>query len=405
MKVFFANLNPCNTRKVNTRQYMNFVIKSGHDIVDDQSEADIIFVWGCEFRSDWRDFSFLVAKELKQNNSAKVIYIGCTFDGKFVSKIKSELGIDVIPWRDGKKLFEKSLSSEKFDLRNTPLTLAENRLVKNAIEHRKKYPLDNICFEDEYVKLSICEGCLNNCSYCSEKRMFPIFRSFPEDTLVDACRAAIKESNTNKVMFLADSSGDYGIDTGSSLPRLINRLKEEINRDIKIGISQLNPEHFIKHNEEMIALIEDGTIVYLNIPIQSASNKILSSMCRKYNYKQIDKLFNELKMIDFKNFSTHLLFGFPGEVDEDVDKSIDFIIKYPPKHVVASAFMTHPAIDASEYENQVSKEKIRERIEKCERKLTKSGIVVATDWGSVTNKIMDRIRHSLKLDLMDNNIN
>ncbi len=405
MKIFFANLNPCNTRKVNIRQYMDFVDKSNHEIVDSQAEADIIFVWGCEFRADWRDFSFLVAKELKQNNPAKIVYIGCTFDNEFTSKIKSELDIEVVPWRDRKKLFENILSENKSELKNTKLKLAENKLVESAVEHRKKHPLDNICFEDEYVKLNICEGCTNNCSYCSERQMFPVFRSFVEDDLINDCKKATKESDTNRVMFLADSSGEYGKDTGSSLPQLINRLKEEIRDDIKIGISQLNPEHFLEYYEQMMKLIEEGTIIYLNIPIQSVSDKILSSMRRKYNYKQIDKLFSDFNKIKFNNFSTHLLFGYPGESESDVEKSINFVIKHSPRHVVASAFMPHSAIEASEYENQISEEDVKKRIKKCEEKLTENGIAVATDWGSVTNKIMNRIRHSLNLDLKDYNDN
>ena len=401
MKVFFANLNPCNTRKVNIRQYTDFVIKSGHKIVDDQKDADIIFVWGCEFRADWRDFSFLVAKELKGNNAAKVVYIGCTFDDRFVSKIKTELDIDVIPWRDGKKLFENVLEEKSLDLKSTPLNLAEKRLVASAAEHKKKYPLDNVCFEDEYVKLSVCEGCLNNCSYCSEKHMFPAFRSFPEDKLISDCRQALEKSNTNQVMFLADSTGDYGRDIDSSLPQLIKRLKKEVRNDIKIGMSQLNPEHFLKYNDEMLDLIKDGTIVYLNIPIQSASDRILSAMRRKYTYKEIDGLFDSFRKIGFEDFSTHLLLGFPGEKESDVQESIDFIIKHSPKHVVASAFMAHPAIDASKYEDQVSENEVKKRIKKCEEEFKSKRIKVATDWGSVTNKIMNRIRASLDLDLKD----
>ena len=399
MKIFFVNLNPCNTRKINVRQYKDFIIKSKHELVENPNDADIIFVWGCEFRSDWRDFSFSISKELKQKHTAKIVYIGCTFDDKYASKIKTELGVDVIPWRDGKNLFENILLTKNHKLQDIPLKLAENRLVESAAGHRKKYPLDNICFEDEYVKLNICEGCTNNCSYCSERQMFPRFRSFSEDDLIRDCRAAMEESGTNKVMFLADSSGQYGVDTGTSLPTLINRLKKEVNNNINVGISQLNPEDFLKYNDQMLDLISNGTITYINIPIQSASDKILSSMRRHYNYKQIDKLFSDFKSINFNNFSTHLLFGFPGETDDDVRKTIDFVKKYTPKHVVASAFMTHPSIDASNYSNTISQEDVKKRINQCDEELTKNGIKVATDWGSITNKIMDRIKSSFNLDL------
>lgn len=398
MKVFFVHLNPCNTRKVNIRQYIDFVSKCNHKIVDRAEDADIIFVWGCEFRADWRDFSFSVVKELKDSSSAKIVYIGCTFDKDYASKIKSDLGIEVIPWKDGKGLFEAVISEHEYRLRDTNINLAENRLVENSQEYRKSNPLANISFEDEYVKLSICEGCNNNCSYCSERHMFPAFKSFPEENLVNDCKKAVLESNTNRVMLLADSSGAYGLDTGSSLPDLIDNLKINVTPDLEIGISQLNPEHFIKHCDRMIDLVKQGTIKYINLPIQSASDKILSLMRRKYNVAEIEKIFTAFNDMQFKDFSTHLLLGFPSENMEDVEKSINFIIRYHPRHVVVSAFMSHPSIDASTYDNQVSQDEVKRRIQLCEKRLTENGIKVATDWGSVTKKIMNRIGNSFGLD-------
>ena len=401
MKVYFANLNPCNARKINVKQYMDFVEKCKHQLVSDPKNADIIFVWGCEFRSDWRDFSFSVTQELSQKYTAKTVYIGCTFDDNSASKIKTELGIDVIPWKDEKNLFEEVVTESSLTLKDIPIKLAENRLVKNAAEHRKSHPLDNISFEDEYVKLSICEGCTRNCSFCSEKQMFPAYRSFPEADLLDQCERACQESGTKKIMLLGDNTGDYGIDTGSSLPQLIRKLKERLGSDIMVGISQLNPEYFIKFYGEMIALIENRNIVYLNIPIQSASDKLLLSMRRRYSFSQIDKLFSDFKTIGFKDFSTHLLFGFPGEDDDDVDKTLSFIVSHSPAHVVASAFMPHPSIGASSFSDQVSPEEVQLRLKRCEEELVKNGIKVATDWNTVTNRIMNRITSSLNIQSHD----
>lgn len=401
MNIFFVHLNPCNTRKVNIRQYIDFIEKCHHQIVDTAEKADIIFVWGCEFRADWRDFSFSVVEELKRNHRARIVYLGCTFDTDYASKIKSKLDVEVIPWKDKKGLFESILSEHKCKVKDASMLLAENRIVEDAKVYRQENPLANVSFEDEYVKLNICEGCNNNCSYCSERHMFPAFKSFPETDLIRDCKRAILDSHTNKVMFLADSSGAYGLDTGSSLPNLIDELRNSIMSDLEIGISQLNPEHFDKYFDRMIDFISKGTIAYINLPIQSASDRILSAMRRKYTVADIERIFTAFNDLRFEDFSTHLLLGFPGESVDDLEKSLNFIIRHKPRHVVVSAFMSHPSIDASKYENQISPEEVRRRIIVAEKRLSERGIRVATDWGAVTKKIMGRIRHSFSLELND----
>jgi len=402
MKIYFADLHPCNTRKVNVRQAHDFIESCDHEIVDKAELAEMIMVWGCEFRGDWRDFSYAVIKELQEKYpKAKMIYIGCTFGGEYVSKIESQLGITVVPWNDRSEKLEKVINEHQKKLSDQPLKLAEDKLVNSATEHRKTHPLDNVCFEDEYVKLSICEGCNNNCTYCSEKRMFPPFRSFPEDQLIKECKKSLEDSKTNQIMFLADSTGEYGRDIGSSVPQLIRRLRGEIGNQVIVGMSQLNPEHFIKYENEMIKLIEEGAITYLNIPIQSANDRILKSMRRNYTKEGIERVFRKFKKIGFENFSTHLLLGYPGEKVEDVEESIDFIVNFAPKHVVVSAFMTHPSIPASLFPNQIDKKETDRRIQMCVDKFTEKDIKVAADWGAVTNRIMNRIRHSVGLSLLE----
>ena len=135
----------------------------------------------------------------------------------------------------------------------------------------------------------------------------------------------------------------------------------------------------------------------LGIPIVQTTSVTMAFS----DFCEIDGLFDSFRKIGFEDFSTHLLLGFPGEKESDVQESIDFIIKHSPKHVVASAFMAHPAIDASKYEDQVSENEVKKRIKKCEEEFKSKRIKVATDWGSVTNKIMNRIRASLDLDLKD----
>ncbi len=399
MKIYFAPLNPCNTRKVNVKQYIDFISSCGHEILDTPKGADMIFVWGCEFRKDWKDFTHVVIKNLKEKYTSEIVYIGCTFTGEFAKKTEKELGIDVIPWRDTTELIEQKLNEAQKKLKNTKLTLSENKIVDNLEEYRKKNKNARVWFEDEYIKLNICEGCTGYCTYCSEKLMFPKFRSFPEKDIINECKKLIKKDGTKKVLFLADSSGEYGKDIGSSLPNLISRLKDEVDPKIKIGITQLNPEHFLVYRDEMIKFIKEGTIEYMNLPIQVVSDKLLEKMGRQYRFRDIKYLFDMLKENNFTNFSTHLLIGFPGETMSDVEEAAKFLSKYKFRHVIVSAFMNHPAIEASKFKKQVSDKDKRIRVKYCKDYLSKRGIIVHTDLGGISSRLMSTIRGQLGIEL------
>jgi len=403
MKIYFASLSPCNTRKVNARQIIDFIKSCGHEILENPKGADMIFVWGCGFRNDWREFTFAVIRELKQiYKSSKIVYTGCIFPGKFAESIKKELDVEVIPWKDATKKIEKILKEKTKDLYSQKLNLIEDKIVDNLEEYRKANPHAKVWFEDEYIKLNICEGCRGYCTYCSEKLMFPKFRSFPEEDIINQCKELMKKSNSKKVLFLSDSSGEYGKDTNSSLPKLIKRMKDEIDKDINFGITQINPEHFWENKEEMFALVKDGTIEYMNLPIQTANDKTLKLMNRKYNSQQIKFLFDKFKEYGFKNYSTHLLVGFPGEEEKEVEENIALLSNYQFRHIIVSAFMNHPAIEASKFENQISDEDKKNRVLHYSQKLSEKGITVHSDLGGISNRMMENIR--IKLDIPLKNI-
>lgn len=400
MKIYFATLNPCNTRKVNVRQYIDFIKECGHTIIEEPNGADIIFVWGCEFRNDWREFTYNVVMELKEiYTNAEIVYIGCTFTGNFASNTSKELNIDVIPWKDNTEMLEKKIKEVEKKLKKQKLTLVEDKVVDNLEQYKKEHPKERVWFEDEYIKVNICEGCRGYCTYCSEKLMFPDFRSFPEEDIIKQCKEKVKKGTNNKVLFLADSSGEYGKDIKSSLPQLIKRLKEEVDNDIKIGITQINPEHFLEYEDEMLKFIKEGTIEYINIPIQTASDKTLKVMNRKYNFKQIKYLFDRFKEYKFENYSTHLLVGFPGEEMQEVKENIEFLSNYKFRHVIVSAFMNHPAIEASNFENQIPQEEKRRRVQYYKEELTKNGLKVHSDLGGISNRLMETIRCTLEIPL------
>ena len=142
----------------------------------------------------------------------------------------------------------------------------------------------------------------------------------------------------NKVMLVADSPGEYGIDIGRNITELMNRLFD-LNSDLQIVLHNFHPRFFLQYLDYFLEKISLGKIYHVNLPIQSACTRILSKMKRRYTREDLVKIFDGLRQIKFNMYDTHILVGFDGENDADFEQTVSFIREYKPRYVLASKYM------------------------------------------------------------------
>lgn len=380
MKVFLKGLNSCVMRRQKLKQYEEFLVANGHTIALTPVEADYILVWTCAFRNDAKNNSvYEVIRYIKDYN-AKVLLAGCLpdIDPETVHALRTTL---VIPWREDvllEDIFGRTKRLEEF---YTPL--GEEALCVDVAKFRKEFPTKYATFQDQFIKIVVSEGCCFSCAYCSEKIAFPPYRSFPIDSLVSVCSELVKKTGRKEVMLLADSLGDYGLDNRSSLPELIINLSR-VSSGIRFALNNLNPSSFISYYDEMITFIDKKMILHLNLPIQSASDKVLKLMNRTYNKNQLERIFSLLNYIGFNKFDTHVIVGFPGETESDLEETIDFILRHRFKYVLASAYMESPQMSASKLPGRVDLKTTQNRLKKLAEIMIKEKIIINTDEGDLS---------------------
>ena len=81
-------------------------------------------------------------------------------------------------------------------------------------------------------------------------------------------------------------------------------------------------------NDSMIEVIKNNSNImpYIHLPLQSGSDAVLKKMNRSYDSKAYKELFDKLKnnLPNFA-FSTDIIVAFPGESEEDFNKTLEMV--------------------------------------------------------------------------------
>lgn len=393
MKVFIKGLNTCTQRAPKLQQYHDFLVANGHQVVDGPEGSDAIVVWTCAFRGDVRDNSIDQLKSLA-GHGAKVVATGCLPDID-PEVLAASFGGEVVNWKEDEAKLERLFRAGGPGLAEAESVFAEPALCGDLVQHRRAHPDSDVTFPDQFIKLVVAEGCPFKCTYCSERLAFPRYRSVPEDRLVEACRRIVAETGQTDVILLADCVGEYGRDTGGSLPRLIRHLCA-IHPRLRVALSNMQPFNFLQHFDEFRELLLAGRIRHLNLPIQTASNRLLSLMKRVYEKADLERMFGLFREIGFDQFDTHVLVGFPGETEADIEETVEFLLRHKVRYVLISKYMETASMPSSALAEKVPPEVASRRVRDLAARLQAAGVICNTEGSDLMEERMERLNKGNK---------
>ncbi len=167
----------------------------------------------------------------------------------------------------------------------------------------------------------IAQGCSNRCSYCNIKRAKGEVRSEPAETIFREVKTGLAQG-VREFTLLADDCASYGLDRGEDLTQLMEGLLAAWpGFSLKLGY--VYPQFVLTHFDRLMAVFRTGRIRYVNIPVQSGSQRILDLMNRRYSAEAVMKAVGRLKAeAPGATFCTHLMINFPTETHEDFLRSL-----------------------------------------------------------------------------------
>ena len=129
-------------------------------------------------------------------------------------------------------------------------------------------------------------------------------------------------------MLLGQNVNSYGrgLKESISFAQLLKRV-EDIEGLERIRFMTSHPKDL---SDELIDVMASSKKIcrHLHLPLQSGSNRILKAMNRRYTKESYLALVEKIRdRIPDIAISTDIIVGFPGETKQDVDDTIDVVIK------------------------------------------------------------------------------
>lgn len=176
-----------------------------------------------------------------------------------------------------------------------------------------------------YAYMKISEGCNRTCAFCAIPLMRGGHISKPVEELVREAEGLVKKG-VKEVMLIAQELTYYGLDNYKrrALHDLLNRLA-----DVK-GLEwiRLHYAYPSKFPLEILDVMKqrDNICNYLDMPLQHASDRMLTAMKRQITRNEMEELIAAIReKIPGICLRTSLITGFPGETREDVEELKEFL--------------------------------------------------------------------------------
>ena len=279
--------------------------------IDDKPDEVIINTCSVTENAD-KKCKDLIKKINKVSPSSKITVVGCYAQLK-PKKISNFNGVNKVLGIKEKFKFKNYLSSNK-------------KIIRQNIKETRDFNLSYSVGDRTRSFLKIQDGCNFGCSFCT----IPMARGRSRSTNSDNVIIKIKElvnGGSKEIVLSGINIGDFGIIEGrrkENFSNLINKI-DKIKDKIRLRISSIEPNLLDDNIIELIAKSKKF-VNHFHIPMQSGNNKILKLMSRKYDTNLYSEKIKKIKK-EVKNscIGADVIVGFPGETDNDFEKTLDFI--------------------------------------------------------------------------------
>ncbi len=360
----------CQMNKLDSALVQAALKEAGFEITNYEKDADAVLINTCSVRehAEQRVFSHLGhLKHIKENRPELVVAVFGCMAQRLGRQLLDHPAVNIVC---GPGQIPKIADFVKEALAQNKKTVAVTDNIRTSSPENAG--LENFeCVYDTDDKaivgqafVRVMRGCNNFCSYC----IVPYVRgpevSRPPERIIEQIKRLAAEG-IKQVTLLGQAVNFYKYESGDKTYRLSDIL--EMVNDIE-GIEWISfvtnypsEDDFVRICEAMRDLPK--VCHHLHMPAQSGSDKILASMNRRYTAKQYLGLIETARRIVPQiAVASDFIVGFPGETNEDFQKTIELVNKARFKNCFVFKYSTRPGTAGEkQFEDNVPAEIKRQR--------------------------------------------
>lgn len=356
-KVAFYTLG-CKVNQYETEAMLEMFKKEGYTQVDSEDFADVYVINTCTVThmSDRKSRQY-IRRMKKKNPDAIIAVVGC------YSQVSPEeiLSIDevnlVMGTNDRKKIVEEV---KKIDASRKVSTVDDIMKVKafEEIEINKTNGKTR-------AFLKIQDGCDRYCSYC----IIPYARGRVRSRDLESIVKEVENLAANgykEVVLTGIHVASYGKDIKETDIKLLDVIKQinDIEGIERIRLSSVEPILFTDEFVEAVSAM-DKVCPHYHLSLQSGCDETLKRMKRRYTTEEYKTIVDRLRAaIPNVSITTDVIVGFPGETNEEFDKTYEFLKDIELTHMHIFKYSPRKGTPAATMENQVDPSTKHERSEK-----------------------------------------
>ncbi|GAA2982547.1 tRNA (N(6)-L-threonylcarbamoyladenosine(37)-C(2))-methylthiotransferase MtaB [Finegoldia magna] len=346
-KVKFSTLG-CKVNQYETEAMAELFVKNGYEITEDYN-CDVFVLNTCTVTnlSD-RKSRQQISKIRSENSDAIIAVVGC-YSQVSPDEIENIEGVNVILGTKYRK--------EIVEL--CELAKSSNKIINKVENIGKNREFEELTINTEHsmtrAYIKIQEGCSQFCSYCIiPYARGPIRSRNIKDIVLEAKRLA--DNGFKEIVLTGIHVASYGKDLENDDIGLIDVIEDigQIDKIKRIRLSSLEPRIVDKQFLDRLSKVEQFCD-HFHLSLQSGSDSILQSMNRKYDTDLYEKTINLIREY-YPNaaITTDIIVGFPGETDEDFEKTLNFVDKIQFSKIHVFKYSNRKGTVASKMKNQVS---------------------------------------------------
>lgn len=351
MNILFISLG-CDKNLVDSEVMLGLLDAKGYQIVEDETQADIIVINTCCFVHDAKEESIqtiLEMAEYKTEGRLKALIVtGC-----LAQRYRQEI-IDEIPEVDavlGTTAYDKIVEAVEEALAGAGHVELENVNALPLVDTKRL-----VTTGGHYAYMKIAEGCDKHCTYCIIPKLRGNYRSVPMERLIQEAKD-LAEQGVKELILVAQETTLYGKDIygEKSLHKLLRELCK-VDGIRWIRILYCYPEE-IDDNLIQVMKEEKKLCHYLDLPIQHANDEILKRMGRRTSKAQLEEIIGKLKReIPDITLRTTLITGFPGETEEQHEELKAFVDEMEFDRLGVFTYSPEEDTPAAEMPDQIPEE-------------------------------------------------